>query len=62
MSNSKERRARQNAIKEIIKEYGYDKAVRKLQQAGYCVSKAEARRVIKHIKIKSGDKKLRHEK
>jgi uncharacterized protein YfbU (UPF0304 family) len=46
-------------VEEVINEVGYDKAVRELCKRAICVSHAEARRLIKYIKINNGDKSVK---
>ena len=47
-------------IQEVINEVGYDKAPRELCKREICTSRAEARRLVRYIKINRGDKVVRH--
>jgi len=43
----------------VVEEVGYDKAPRELCKRGLCVSMAQARREVKHVKIAKGDKAVK---
>lgn len=49
-------------INDVIKQCdgNYEKAVKQLVKEQYCSSTAEARRLVKYVKIQNGDKKVRH--
>ena len=54
------RKKRQNEMREVVKEVGYDKAPAELCRRGYAASRAEARRYVRYLKINNGDKVVRH--
>lgn len=54
------RKKRQQEMREIIEEVGYDKAPAELCKSGYAASRAEARRYVRYLKIDNGDKVVRH--
>jgi hypothetical protein len=49
-----------NLVQQVIDTHGYDDAPRELCRIGIAVSRAEGRRLVRHAKIKAGDKKVRH--